>query len=718
MTKDPIGLLGSFEMLEALSSEDLKELYAMMDHLDLPAGVPVFYEGDAGDALYIILSGSVGITVETRGGENLELAEIPEGNFFGEMSIFDNSPRSATCIPKSDSRLLRLRGEDFYKYIKVRPQAGIAVMHRMLNTTSGRLQATGAFLSDLVTWGEQARTRAITDDFTGLYNRRFLDQTMDGRLREAEEKEQPLALVMLDLDHFGTLNKLYGQERGDEILLRTVDVFHRVFRESDILCRFGGDEFTFILPDTIPEKACELCTEIIGELKKIDLLHNLEGDLKTVSASVGIAGYPEHGKERKRLWERADQALYQAKEAGRAQAMIWQSSAPSQTKHALKSIAARNRVVHRILDLVDRRDNFLLVGHFNPDEDCISSLVGMALLIRIFRKRVYLTIPRTVNEKYLYLVKIARHNSVNILYHDEPLPKGISSLFVMDTPKASMRQNFTGDEELIANPGIPIVEIDHHLEADSGYIGDPDLRLVDEAASASELVGIIGYKLNSRRDLRRKYAFYDVFSRNFVLSILSGIVGDTKMGQFIRTPKERWFYDLFSKMFNLMLSHQTHKGSGNFSSMNEIFSEMQSLSNREDDCLRAMSRYRVNSSSRIGSLVIPRKEMAAIAEDFDHETIVTTARYLADSLAEESGFLSFIAYADDQRQSGLVQFRIRRSHSFQSLDLRDLLEHFKILNGGGHPGAVGFRIPEDEITDLNEFSRGILREMEKWLPGE
>jgi diguanylate cyclase (GGDEF)-like protein len=323
MINKSVAILQSFEILKELSSEDLEELYYMMEHLEFPAGTPVFHEGDKGDSLYIILSGSVAITVMTQDGETLELAEITGGKFFGEMSIFDNSPRSATCIPKSDSHILRLRGEDFYKYIKIRPQAGISIMHRMLSTTTGRLQATGAFLSELVTWGDQARARAITDDFTGLYNRRFLDNSLEGRLREAEEKNQPLALVMIDLDHFGTLNKLYGQDMGDKILLKTVDVFHQVFRESDILCRYGGDEFTFILPETTEEKARMLCTKMIREMGKIDLLNDLEGDLKTVSASVGIAGYPGQGEEKKGLWERADKAVYQAKDAGRARAVIW-----------------------------------------------------------------------------------------------------------------------------------------------------------------------------------------------------------------------------------------------------------------------------------------------------------------------------------------------------------------------------------------------------------
>jgi nanoRNase/pAp phosphatase (c-di-AMP/oligoRNAs hydrolase) len=390
----------------------------------------------------------------------------------------------------------------------------------------------------------------------------------------------------------------------------------------------------------------------------------------------------------------------------------------SHTKHSLKSIACRNRIIDSILTLIDEKDNFLIVGHLNPDEDCISSQIAMALLIRDLRKNVFLIIPRTLNSKYQYMINMAKFNSIQILYNDEKLPCKMSTLFVLDTPKPSMRQPFLGDNELLSDPNVPIVEIDHHLEADSGYIGDPELRLVDEAASASELVGIIGFKLNKRKVFKGKDAIADIFSRNFVLSVLTGLVGDTKMGQFLKTPKERRFYELFSNIFNQMLTQKTRRDSSNFSSMKEIFSVMQNLSDREDNCFQAMSRYRVPSAPQIGTIIIPPEEMLPIAQEFDHETIVTVARYLADSLAEKSGYLSFIAYADIQEESSLIQFRIRRNQAFQSLDLRDLLEHFKIENGGGHPGAVGFRIPVEELGDLKTFTDTFLQELERLLPGE
>jgi len=214
MAKTPVEVLRSIDILSALSADDLNRLYSLMKTEEYQEGNTLFREGDTGEIMYIVLSGCVSISVGTQDGGVLELAEISEGSFFGEMSIFDSVNRSATCTPKSDTTVLSLRAGDFYEFIKTKPEAGISIMQGMLKTTVQRLTATGAFLSDMVTWGEKARARAITDDFTGLYNRRFLDQAAEERLTEAYSKGSPLSIMMLDLDHFGTINNEYGQAEG------------------------------------------------------------------------------------------------------------------------------------------------------------------------------------------------------------------------------------------------------------------------------------------------------------------------------------------------------------------------------------------------------------------------------------------------------------------------------------------------------------------------
>src|SRR6056297_310818 len=264
--------------------DDLNRLYGLMNTEYFQEGRVLFKEGDAGETMYIVLSGCIAITVNTRDGEVLELAQIREGRFFGEMSIFDKERRSATCVPKCDTTVLTLKAGDFYEFIDTRPSAGFRVMQGMLRTTARRLNATGAFLSDMVTWGEKARVRAITDDFTGLYNRRFLEQAAEERLTEAKSKESPLSFIMLDLDHFGTLNDEYGQAVGDRVILAAVDVFKKTFDSDTVPVRYGGDEFTFLLPGTAPKEALNRCNQLLKELSEIDVLKGLDGTVRGVSA--------------------------------------------------------------------------------------------------------------------------------------------------------------------------------------------------------------------------------------------------------------------------------------------------------------------------------------------------------------------------------------------------------------------------------------------------
>ena len=209
------------------------------------------------------------------------------------------------------------------KSIEKNPEAAIKIIYKMVNIIAGRLESAGAFLSDIVQWGEKARKRAITDEYTGLYNRRFFDDSIKEHFSKTKESNSILSLVMLDLDHFGTLNKEYGQKTGDEAILTASSIFKDSFRASDILVRFGGDEFIFIMRDTDSTAALMICNDVVEKLRGITL-ENTEGKTVThITGSIGIASFPEHADKLEVLIESADKAVYQAKEAGRNCAIIF-----------------------------------------------------------------------------------------------------------------------------------------------------------------------------------------------------------------------------------------------------------------------------------------------------------------------------------------------------------------------------------------------------------
>jgi single-stranded DNA-specific DHH superfamily exonuclease len=163
-------------------------------------------------------------------------------------------------------------------------------------------------------------------------------------------------------------------------------------------------------------------------------------------------------------------------------------------------------------------------------------------------------------------------------------------------------------------------------------------------------------------------------------------------------------------MFNDMLSRRTTKRS-NFFTMDEVFSELQKLSTHEQGCFGYMMDRRRRTGS-ISLVALSAEEMEPMYAGCDDDTIVSTARVIADRLAEESGKLGLVAYFDNPARSDLVQFRLRRAGGWKKYDLRGLLTRFSISNGGGHEGAIGFRIPRAEIPDFRGYVSSLVEGIE------
>jgi diguanylate cyclase (GGDEF)-like protein len=300
-----------------LGEEELEALIACLHPRDLEAGEVLFREGDPGGEMYVVQDGSLGIGVTLPDGALLELAAFSRGDFFGEMSIFEREPRSATCTAKSPCRLLSLHERDLSRLMSANPAGAAKMMKRMLAVTRRRLEDTGEFLADMVQWGEEARRRAITDPLTGLYNRRYLEEALEEQVSKARLGGRPLCLVMIDLDHFREINEGYSQELGDRVIVAAAEVFRACLRPTDAAARYGGDEFTFVLPDTDARTAGEVLERIRRGVEALTLLEGLGGPVTRLTTSQGLACFPEHGADARALRRAADAALYKAKELGR-----------------------------------------------------------------------------------------------------------------------------------------------------------------------------------------------------------------------------------------------------------------------------------------------------------------------------------------------------------------------------------------------------------------
>jgi diguanylate cyclase (GGDEF)-like protein len=162
---------------------------------------------------------------------------------------------------------------------------------------------------------EALRQLSIVDPLTGLYNRRYMDETLHRELSRALRKSTPLSLIVLDIDHFKKINDLFGHDAGDAVLRSLAVQLKREVRESDVACRFGGEEFVLILTECDRSAALAKAQKIADDVRQLDVRYGSQA-IGRITASFGIATFPEDGDNAEAILKAADQAVYVAKNCG------------------------------------------------------------------------------------------------------------------------------------------------------------------------------------------------------------------------------------------------------------------------------------------------------------------------------------------------------------------------------------------------------------------
>ncbi|MEE3168988.1 MAG: diguanylate cyclase [Pseudomonadota bacterium] len=186
---------------------------------------------------------------------------------------------------------------------------------RLFAALDQSIQRIGITLSSIAL-REELQKFSYEDSLTGLKNRRYFDQLFEHESAVAQRNNLPLSLLIVDIDHFKRFNDSHGHEAGDLALQTVGRVLEQLFRESDIVCRYGGEEFVAVMPGATTaaatEKAEELCAAV-----RASVINYRNTDLGAATVSVGVANWPDLGQEPASLLSLADQALYRAKKAGR-----------------------------------------------------------------------------------------------------------------------------------------------------------------------------------------------------------------------------------------------------------------------------------------------------------------------------------------------------------------------------------------------------------------
>ncbi|MGV8059600.1 MAG: diguanylate cyclase [Smithellaceae bacterium] len=247
--------------------------------------------------------------------------------------------RSSLCIPViaqgKTLGVLHLQQRSSIKSIGTKPlfeepSEGINIDTKQLATTMADFFALALVNIKL---RETLKQQATRDPLTGLFNRRYMEETLNREISRAERQKTSLGIIMLDLDHFRRFNNAFGHEAGDLVLQKLGKFLKDNIRAEDIACRYGGEEFTLILPGASLEIAQKRAENIQNNIQNLQLDYNGK-QLDTITFSLGIANFPDHGRTGEAVLQAADMAMYRAKRSGRKRIKLASNAKPASKKIA------------------------------------------------------------------------------------------------------------------------------------------------------------------------------------------------------------------------------------------------------------------------------------------------------------------------------------------------------------------------------------------------
>src|SRR5215212_4231816 len=223
-------------------------------------------------------------------------------------------------VPKDPARYMDLRVTPLYdrdqllngRLMVFRDITERKQVEKRLRYVNDRLQAQ---LIEIGLLQSKLREQAIRDPLTNLFNRRYLEETLDRELSRAAREEYPVCIIMIDLDHFKRINDTHGHEAGDLVLKAIAEALSEFSRRGDFACRYGGEEFVIAMPNINLQTAYERAENLRQSLNLLRVPY--EDDNLSVTISMGIACYPMNGQTREAILRAADQAMYAAKDSGR-----------------------------------------------------------------------------------------------------------------------------------------------------------------------------------------------------------------------------------------------------------------------------------------------------------------------------------------------------------------------------------------------------------------
>ncbi|MBI3374964.1 MAG: diguanylate cyclase [Betaproteobacteria bacterium] len=268
----------------------------------------------------IIQSAGEGIVVTDPGGKVVLVNPAAE-RLLGKSAESIARNGFANLLDDPGSMLAWLSSPNgIFRGVVVYKERNIEVSATTIHRKDGHTVGSAALMRDVteqLRLEEELQRQAVTDGLTGLYNRRFLDRSLQSEYSRAVRYNSPLSVLLLDADHFKRVNDAHGHEKGDQVLKAIAQIMKAALRINDLPCRYGGEEFLAILPESLPEGAHAVAERIRTVVEQSEIAGI------RVTVSVGVASFPEVGYgSAEALVQAADQALYGAKSSGRNRVQV------------------------------------------------------------------------------------------------------------------------------------------------------------------------------------------------------------------------------------------------------------------------------------------------------------------------------------------------------------------------------------------------------------
>jgi diguanylate cyclase (GGDEF)-like protein len=287
-------LLARVPLFEDLSPDELQRIADVARLRTFAEGECLFEIGEPGTSLFIVTAGTVQVLHPNRAA-SFQLARIGPGEFIGEMSLLDDSPRSATAKAICEVEALVLDKADFHALVEARPDVAL----HLLAVMSRRMRRADEHISGL-------NSQAVRDPVTGLLNRLAFEERLEEESARARRYGGSFSLILVDLDDLKNINTAHGNAVGDAILAWVGRLLNEHTRASDVPFRYEQDSFTILCPWTASDVAARVADRLatlVAEAKP-----PVEPNL-SVTLTYGTATCPDHAREGQALYHHAQHTL-------------------------------------------------------------------------------------------------------------------------------------------------------------------------------------------------------------------------------------------------------------------------------------------------------------------------------------------------------------------------------------------------------------------------